>query len=112
VAADGRPDVVLVSDMVNVAALLGLARRALSGVPVALYLHENQLAYPPPPPRGGCAKRRSTQDPDEAALVNWVSLAAADLVLVNSEHHLRVLHDRLPRLLSRAPDHPHADRLP
>jgi glycosyltransferase involved in cell wall biosynthesis len=111
VRAHGRPDVVFVSDMVNVAALLGLTRRTLGDVPVGLYLHENQLVYPPPPPRGDRPNRRNTSDPDEAGLVNWVSLAAADAVFVNSEHHRTVLCEALPRLLSRAPDHSHADSL-
>lgn len=110
VASGGRPDLVLVSDMVNVAALLGLARRSLGDVPVVLYLHENQLVYPAPPRRGSRANRRSTSDPEEAALVNWVSMAAADAVVVNSEHHRAVLREALPRLLARAPDHPHAER--
>jgi glycosyltransferase involved in cell wall biosynthesis len=109
VASHGRPDVVLVSDLVNLAALLGLARRALDGVPVALYLHENQLLYPPPPPRGRQPSRRSTADPEEAALVNWVSLAAADAVIFNSAFHRDALLGALAGLLGRAPDHPHAD---
>lgn len=111
VAARGRPDVVVVSDMVNLAAFLGLTRRSLAGIPVALYLHENQLLYPPPPRRGRDPNRRAPSDPEEAALVNWVSLAAADAVYVNSAFHLTALVDALPALLARAPDHSHAAAL-
>lgn len=111
VTVGGRPEVVMVSDMVNLAAFLGLARRSLADVPVALYLHENQLLYPPPPARGRRSNRRGTSDPEEAALVNWISLAAADAVYVNSAFHLDALTEELPRLLSRAPDHSHVSTL-
>lgn len=111
VEAHGPPDVVLVSGMVNLAALLGLARRSLAGVPVALYLHENQLVYPPPPPRGSRPRRRNTTDPEEAAFVNWVSLVAADATFVNSAFHRDTLLTALPSLLGRPPDHRHTDLL-
>ena len=102
VAAWGRPDVVLVSDMVNLAALLGLARGSLGGVPVALYLHENQLTYPLPP---GAVR-------DEGyAMANWVSMRAADVVVCNSEHHRRDLFGALPGFLRRFPDHRHGAAL-
>jgi glycosyltransferase involved in cell wall biosynthesis len=93
-----RPDVLLVSGMVHVPALVGLARDALDGVPIVLYLHENQLTYPMP---------------DEApvdhtyAMTNWLSMAAADTVVFNSEHHRRDLLGALPGFLRRFPDHRH-----
>ena len=94
----GRPDVLLVSDMVHLPALLGLARDALAGVPVALYLHENQLTYPLPP----------DAEPDYGyAMANWLSMAAADRVVFNSEYHRRALFAALPRFLRRFPDHSH-----
>jgi glycosyltransferase involved in cell wall biosynthesis len=98
VAAWGRPDVALVSDMVLLPALLGFARRALGGVPVVLYMHENQLTYPLP--------EGVPRDPTHA-LANWLSLAAADRVVFNSEHHRRAVLDALPRFLRRYPDHRH-----
>ena len=98
----GRPDVVLVSDMVNVAALLGLTRRSLAAVPVVLYLHENQLTYPLP--AGAVA--------DEGyAMANWISMCAADVVVCNSEHHRRDLFGALPGFLRRFPDHRHGAEL-
>src|SRR5690606_39414460 len=72
VAGWGRPDVLLVSDMVHVPALLGLARRSLAGMPVVVYMHENQLTYPVPP--------RTAPDLTYA-MVNWLSMAAADRVV-------------------------------
>ncbi|MCB0149132.1 MAG: DUF3524 domain-containing protein, partial [Caldilineaceae bacterium] len=52
--ADGPPpDVILATDMLNVPAWLGLLRDVLPArVPVALYMHENQLTYPWRPGEG------------------------------------------------------------
>jgi len=102
VAGWGRPDVLVASDMVHLPALLGFLRGDLAGVPVVLYLHENQLGYP-------TADGRS---PDETyAMTNWLSVAVADRVVFNSEYHRRDLSSRLPALLRRFPDHRHDDAL-
>jgi glycosyltransferase involved in cell wall biosynthesis len=98
VAERGRPDVALVSDMVHLPALLGLAGDALAGVPLVLYLHENQLTYPLPPGE----PRDLTY-----AVTNWLSMAAADEVWCNSAFHRDELLEELPRLLKHFPDHSH-----
>ncbi len=95
----GQPDVLLVSDMLNLPAYLGLVRRTVGDPEVVLYMHENQLSYPLGP----------QQQPDEAlALVNWVSMVAADRVFINSHFHRDELFTELPKLLKRAPDASHA----
>lgn len=96
VAEHGRPRAIVVSDLVDLAALLGLARRALDGVAVVSYLHENQVAFP-----------RADAGDDDPAWRTWLSLVAADVVVCNSDHHRRVLVAALPGLLDRAPDAPH-----
>lgn len=104
-AAEGRrPDVLLASDMVHLPALLGLARRALAGVPVVLYLHETQLTFPlsKRTVAGGGAGADLTY-----AMTNWLSMAAADRVVFNSEHHRRAWFDALPGFLARFPDERH-----
>ena len=94
----GRPDALLASDMVHLPALLGLARDALADTAVAVYFHENQLTYPP---QGGTAA-------DETyAMINWLSMAAADGVVFNSEYHRQDVLAALPKLLRRFPDHRH-----
>lgn len=114
VAEHGPPDVVLATDMVDLAAFLGAARRSLGDPAVALYLHESQLVRPtgeaPPSAR---RRRGSTSSPPDAEVVftNWRSMAVADVVLVNSQHHLDQLAGALPGFLAGAPDHPHALRL-
>ncbi len=106
-AGQGRqPDVLLVSDMVHLPALLGLARRALAGVPVVLYLHETQLTFPrrdqAAASGGGAAGADLTY-----AMTNWLSMAAADRVVFNSEYHRRVWFGSLPAFLARFPDQRH-----
>lgn len=94
VRSGGRPDVVVVSSMVDAASLVGLARRELAGVPVVLYLHETHLTQPTV---GG-------RNLDEGiALTDWRSMAAADEIWFNSGFHRDDLLGALPELLRRDP---------
>jgi glycosyltransferase involved in cell wall biosynthesis len=97
-----RPDLLLVTDMLNLPVFLGLVRPRLGGVPVALYCHENQLTYPL---RTG-EKRDLTY-----GVINWLSMLAADRVLFNSAYHLEEWFDELPRLLKHFPDCTHTHRV-
>ena len=97
-----RPDVILASDMLNLLAFLGLTRSFLASVPVALYCHENQLTYPCLPGE----KRDLTY-----ALINWLSMIAADEVLFNSAYHLEDWFEELPRFLRHFPDYIHTPRI-
>ncbi len=99
VASYGAPDVVLVSDMVDVASLLGLTRRHLHGAPVVLYMHENQLTYPWAP----------SDDADLTyAITNWRSMVAADEVWFNSAYHRESFFAAIPRVLKHFPDYRHS----
>ena len=99
-----RPTSLLVSDMVDLPALLGYARRSVGAVPVAAYFHENQLLYPVDDDGGAGPDR-------QLALVNWLTLAAADLVLFNSAHHRDGLMAALPRFLGEVADDRHLEHL-
>ena len=102
VAAHGRPDVVVVSGLVDAAAFAGLARRSLGATPLALYMHENQVLYPLAP----------NQRPEtDLGLANWRSLLAADAVWWNSAFHRDALLDALPELLHRQPERAAPDAL-
>ncbi len=102
--ADGeRPDAVLASSMVNLPAFLALLRGVqpgLAGVPVVLYMHENQLTYPPPPG----SKRDLTY-----GMIQHLSMLAADRVCFNSAYHLAAWFEELPRLLKHFPDYCHLE---
>ncbi|MGI9604566.1 MAG: tRNA-queuosine alpha-mannosyltransferase domain-containing protein [Acidimicrobiales bacterium] len=102
--ADGwQPDVLLVSSMVNAAALRGQLARTIGAVPMVLYMHESQFAFPDHDVTG--APRESSE---EFAAVNTASMAAADQIVFNSEHHLSEALDGFKRLFvgrsSAAPD--------
>ena len=97
-----RPDVILASDMLNLLAFLGLTRSFLASVPVALYCQENQLTYPCLPGE----KRDLTY-----ALIDWLSMIAADEVLFNSAYHLEDWFEELPRFLRHFPDYIHTPHI-
>jgi glycosyltransferase involved in cell wall biosynthesis len=102
VAAHGHPDLVVATDMLDLAAYLGLARRTIGAIPAAIYLHENQLTYP----------RRPGEPLDSGlAWATWRSLLAADAVWFNSEFHRRDLFAALPGFLASVPDHDHVGLL-
>lgn len=92
------PDVVLVSDMVDLAHFRALARTHIGDPPTALYFHESQLTYPVAP----------GSSPDHSySLTNWISAYAADAVLFNSGYHRQVFFERLARFFGRFPDMGH-----
>ena len=98
-SAGETPDAIIVTDMLNLPAWLGLLRGDLpAAIPIALYMHENQLTYP----------WRPGEKPDFSyAMINWLSQLAADVVLFNSAYHMESWFDELPRLLKHFPDYNH-----
>ncbi len=89
-------DIIIATDMFDLAAFLGLTRDLTAGVPIALYFHENQLTYPLPPGRV-----RDLAFP----WINYTSALAADAICFNSDFHHRAFLEALPALLSRFHDH-------
>lgn len=94
------PDVILATDMVDVATYVGLLQDR--DTPVAVYFHENQFSYPVSP--------RSNEDLTFAAM-NWKSMLAANQVFFNSQFHLDEVFARLPGFLKNFPDHRHLHRI-
>ena len=94
------PDVLLASDMVDVAAFLGHAGPRFQNTRVVLYMHENQLTYPLSP---------TARDDLAYAYMNWSSMVRADAVWFNSQHHLEAVFQALPRFLRHFPDHRHTN---
>lgn len=98
-----RPDALVVTDMVNLPALLALARPWLDSTPILFYAHENQLTYPPPP--------GETRDLTYG-LINVLSMLCADRIAFNSRHHQEEFFAELPRLLRHFPDYNHPEVVP
>ena len=89
------PDLLFATNMVNLPAVLSLARPHLDGVPVVQYFHENQLTYPLPP----------DEERERAyAITNYLSALAADRVVFNSRSHFDEFIEALPQLLRDFPD--------
>jgi len=95
-------DLIIATDMFDLAAFLGLTRDLTANVPVALYFHENQLTYPLPPGRA-----RDLAFP----WLNYTSALAADALCFNSDFHRRAFLEALPALLGRFHDHQELDLL-
>lgn len=100
---EGKPDLLLATDMLNLPAFLGFTRRRLSDVPVVLYCHENQLTYP----LQEGEKRDLTY-----GMINWLSMLAADWVLFNSRFHRDGWFEELPKMLKHFPDYNHLPMVP
>ncbi len=93
-------DLIIATDMFDLAAFLGLTRDLTAGVPVALYFHENQLTYPLP-----LGRARDLAFP----WLNYTSALAADALCFNSGFHRRAFLEALPALLGRFHDHQELD---
>ena len=103
-------DLILASDMFDLATFLGLTRK-LSGSasslrpPVALYFHENQLTYPLSPKE----QARPAGRDRHYGLINFTSALAADACFFNSAFHRRSFLESLPTFLRSFPDYQELD---
>jgi len=101
IAGDFQPELLLVSDMLDLATFLALTREKTANLPVALYYHENQLTYPWSPDDMDPQHKRDAH----YAFINYTSALAADAILFNSRYHLESLTGQLPGFLKGFPDH-------
>ena len=97
---DWHPDIVLISEMIDLSLLKSLLGPGFSQVPFALYFHENQLTYP-----------KSDRDTDTRysrdnhyAFINYTSCLVADRIIFNSAFHKDVFFSELPVFLKRFPE--------
>ncbi len=101
-----NPDVLVATDMLDLTTFLALTRRRTAGVPVLLYMHENQLTYPLPEDGDTGPMRRQLGERDRHyAFINFASMLAADRVAFNSAYHRDAWFDELPRFLRHFPEH-------
>jgi len=91
-----RPDLLLCSDMLNLAEFAGLAPKPIRDLPRIVYFHENQLTYPV-----RCESERDYQ----FAMTNMTTALAADAVWFNSAFHRDSFLHALEALLNRMPDY-------
>lgn len=96
----GRPDLFLATDMLDAAHFRAALPPSLRAIPLVLYFHENQFAYP-----------WSVQDRDKKrggefhyGLINAKSALASDRVLFSSAYNRRSFLDGLRGLLQERDD--------
>lgn len=100
------PDLLLVTDMLDLTTFLALTRPSTHNIPVALYMHENQLTYPlPTNGRTGPMRRQHGERDLHYVFINFASMLAADHIFFNSDYHRRSLFEALPRYLRRFPEY-------
>lgn len=99
-AADAPPDVILTTDMLDVAALRGLFPASWRTVPIVLYFHENQLTFPWSPDD----KEKARNLHSTYAFMNVQSAMAAEWVWFNSGYHRRVFLLEAEAFLRQMPD--------
>lgn len=97
------PDLLVVTDMVNLPYFLALTRPRFGDTPIAAYFHETQLAYPLAP--------GASQDLTYG-FMNFMTGLCADWVFFNSTFHRERFFEELPRLLKHFPDYNHLETVP
>lgn len=104
-ASGRKPDLILATDMLDLTGFLALTREVTADIPVALYMHENQLSYPwSPNDADPCLQRDA-----HYCFINYSSALAADVVLFNSDYHRQDFVAELPGFLKIFPDRNEVD---
>lgn len=96
-----KPDLILATDMLDLATFLGLTKNWSYNIPTAIYFHENQLNYPWSHTDKDVKLKRDAH----YAFINYTSALAADKVFFNSHYHLQAFLNELPRFLKTFPDY-------
>jgi glycosyltransferase involved in cell wall biosynthesis len=100
-----RPDLLLSTDMLDLATLRALLPRSWGGIPMVLYFHENQLTYPWSPTDPDRAQQRDRH----YGFINYRSALAADAIWFNSTYHQQSFLAALRAFLEALPDHRELD---
>ena len=105
-ANHAAPDVVVTTDMCDVAQLRGLMPRSWNQVRVVTMFHENQLTFPWSPDDPDAENGRD----NTYAYLNISSCLASDRVWFNSSHHREAFLDAAEEWMKRMP-RPHLPEL-
>lgn len=99
-----NPDIVLATDMLDLSTFLSLVRKKLNpSVPVAVYFHENQLAYP----WQTDGKDKQLERDIHYGFKNYTTALTADYVFFNSHYNMTSFYNALETLLRKMPDYKH-----
>ncbi len=95
-----HPDLVLISEMVDLCVLKSLLSKDFSVVPFVVYFHENQLTYP----KSGEDSDIRYQRDNHYAFINYTSCLASDYIIFNSAFHRKAFFEELPNFLKAFPN--------
>lgn len=90
-----RYDAVFATSLTDVTALRGFVPE-LAGIPLAVYFHENQFAYP---------DNSSAHGILETKIVSLYNALAADRIAFNTAYNMHTFLDGAEKLLKKMPDH-------
>ncbi len=109
-ASKSTPDLIVATDMLDLATFLALTRRQTAVTPTAVYMHENQLTYPlPQDGRTGPMRRQLGERDRHYAFINYTSMLAADHIFFNSSYHSESFFAALPNFLKHFPEYNELD---
>lgn len=98
---DFQPDVILATDMLDVATFQALTKKRTLHIPFVIYFHENQITYPWSPTDPDVRLQRDNQ----YGFINYTSALVSDSVVFNSHFHQQSFLDALPSFLGQFPDY-------
>ena len=95
-------DLILVSDMLDLTTFLALCRHKIT-IPIGIYYHENQFAYP---------WQENSEDIQQGrdvnyGMMNYLSALVADFIVFNSDYNRNSFFEGLQDVLNKMPDYPH-----
>ena len=99
--SDFAPDLVLATDILDVATFAANCRSKLGSIPIATYFHENQIAYP----WSANDMDRQLQRDNHYGFINYTSALISNKVIFNSNYHMHSFLESLPEFLKQFPDH-------
>ncbi|MCB0754227.1 MAG: DUF3524 domain-containing protein [Flavobacteriales bacterium] len=102
-----QPDVVLATDMLDVATFVANCRERLVNVPIVTYFHENQLTYP----WSETDKDVKLNRDNHYAFINYTSALVSNRVFFNSKYHQEAFLGALPGFLKQFPDNQNLETL-
>jgi len=100
-------DLILATDMMDLALFKSLISEKYNKTPIALYFHENQLCYPWSETDRDVQKNRDSH----YAFINFSSALVADQVFFNSHFHKNSFLGALPNFLKGFPDYNELDSI-
>jgi glycosyltransferase involved in cell wall biosynthesis len=106
--SDFKPDLLIASDMLDLATFISLCRKKLSNTAISVYFHENQITYPWSPDDRDLILKRNNQ----YGFINYTSALAADTIFYNSNYHLTSFTESLEPFLRQFPDHRTLENIP